>query len=443
LLVYIACPQWQITPAKRFSSKCYRTSFGLERYPLSAGRGKLFAKRRGEMRKMSHVKALVLVGLVSVWSFGCATVSGLWSEAQKVGTMEAYEAFLKQYPKSEYASQARNRLNELYETREWQRAKQEDTIAAYENFLARYAGGAYGGAANIRLETLRYDNAKAKDDLDLYADFLRRYPNSAFKNLVLWREEVLLFKRAQSINTIAAYEDFLKRFPNGAYTNQARALTAKLNEAAAKEKERLARAAKQEQVTIARSPQGHKVINAPTADEIKGRQQLVLSRIIAEEGDGSNVKVTLEVGRYAKRKTGPSSASDPKSGVLISSFSSGEFTLKAPEEMIIVSEVSVITRIQMPDTGISHRVEAAGGFFVNNFLDVAEPRVEPKGKGWDWKKKGAVHIIKGRLTMFDYEFDSDPTQLLTFKMTNKGYVYLSGVGTVKDLKSGDIYTLKR
>jgi len=40
----VICPQPQITPAKSFLSKCYRTSFGLERYLLIAGRATMGAK---------------------------------------------------------------------------------------------------------------------------------------------------------------------------------------------------------------------------------------------------------------------------------------------------------------------------------------------------------------------------------------------------------------
>lgn len=61
---------------------------------------------------------------------------------------------------------------------------------------------------------------------------------------------------------------------------------------------------------------------------------------------------------------------------------------------------------------------------------------------WDGKKEGAVHTILGKLTMFDYAFDSNETAPLKFKITKDGYVYLEGKGTVTDLKTGEKHTLE-
>ncbi len=205
------------------------------------------------MEKNTGSKMVLLAVLVLIVVYGCATTGNRWQEVNRLGTIEAYEAFLKQYPNSEYSSQARSKLAALYEEKDWNRVKQQNTIAAYESFLARYPKGVFAKAANSNLETLYYDNAKAKDDLNIYADFLRRYPNSVYKNGVLSRVEAILFQRAKSINTLAAYEDFLRRFPNSAFTIEAKALIGKINEAAAKEKERLARIAAEERERLARA----------------------------------------------------------------------------------------------------------------------------------------------------------------------------------------------
>jgi hypothetical protein len=61
---------------------------------------------------------------------------------------------------------------------------------------------------------------------------------------------------------------------------------------------------------------------------------------------------------------------------------------------------------------------------------------------WDGKKEGATHTLKGRLTIYDYEFNSDEQTPLQYKMTKDGYRYVSGSGTVKNLKTGKVYNLK-
>ena len=86
-----------------------------------------------------------------------------------------------------------------------------------------------------------------------------------------------------------------------------------------------------------------------------------------------------------------------------------------------------------------------GNIAVDSTLEIvpqSEQHEGPAGK-WDGKGEGAVHRIVGKVTMFDYEFDPDPKNPLTFKMTPKGYKHESGSGTVKDKKTGDTYVLKK
>lgn len=204
------------------------------------------------MEKKNGFKMVFLAGLALIIVSGCATTGSHWQGAGRLGTIEAYETFLRQHPNSEYSLQARSRLAALYEEKEWNRGKQQNTIAAYESFLARYPKGAFTSMANTKLETLYYDNARAKDDLNKYADFLRRYPNSTFKNSILQRVEALLFQSAKSIYTVLALEDFLRKFPDGVYASEARVLIGKINEAVAKEKERFAQAVAEKRERFAR-----------------------------------------------------------------------------------------------------------------------------------------------------------------------------------------------
>ncbi|MDP2736376.1 MAG: outer membrane protein assembly factor BamD [bacterium] len=204
------------------------------------------------MKKKNGATMVFLAVLVSIIMIGCATTGNRWQEANQLGTIESYEAFLRQYPNSEYSSPARSKLAALYEQRDWNRAQQQNTIAAYERFLVRYPGGANAKEANSKLEKLYYDNARAKDDLNAYANFLRRYPNSVYKNSILLRAEAIWFESAKSKNTVAAYSDFLRRFPNSVYAREAKAWFEKINEIAVKERERLARIAAEERERLAR-----------------------------------------------------------------------------------------------------------------------------------------------------------------------------------------------
>ena len=147
-------------------------------------------------------------------------------------------------------------------------------------------------------------------------------------------------------------------------------------------------------------------------------ERFVLQRIRAEEGDGSDVKVILRTGRFAKGEIYS----------MTEKITKGDFIQEAPREMIIVSNgsASIISNNQ-------ESLVVRNEFLVDNSLSMIA-----KGS-WNGKKEGAVHMLMGKITMFDYDFDSNSNYPLIFKITHNGYEYQRGVGRVKDLQSGEIY----
>jgi hypothetical protein len=148
--------------------------------------------------------------------------------------------------------------------------------------------------------------------------------------------------------------------------------------------------------------------------------KFVLQRIKAEEGDGSEVKVILRTGRFAKGEIYDITDKDVKK----------DFIQESPAEMIIIS--NGIARLYTTD---QHTLMISGEFLVDNSL-----KMTVKGS-WNGKKNGAVHMLTGKIVMFDYEFDSNSKYPFIFKMTDDGYEYQGGAGRVKDLQTGEVYVL--
>jgi hypothetical protein len=148
--------------------------------------------------------------------------------------------------------------------------------------------------------------------------------------------------------------------------------------------------------------------------------KFILPRIKSEAGDGSSINVMLRAGRFAKGEIYDEAEKSVK----------GDFIQEAPRQMIIVSNgiAKIATTGQMPLT-------VRGEFLVNNLLNLTV-----RGN-WDGKKDGAVHMLMGKLSMFDYEFDSNSSYPLIFRMTHDGYEYQAGAGRVKDLQTGEVYIL--
>src|ERR1700680_2879157 len=102
------------------------------------------------MRREDEVMRLVrlAVGFLSVAMLtaasGCSHEKRDWHSAQAADTIEAYEEFVKEHPKSARTSDAQTRIVQLSEERDWQRASSTDTADAYRQFLAAHPQGEAG-----------------------------------------------------------------------------------------------------------------------------------------------------------------------------------------------------------------------------------------------------------------------------------------------------------
>jgi cell division protein FtsN len=83
---------------------------------------------------------------------GCSRQQSDWEKTRTANTTDAYELFLKKYPRGEFTAQAQARVKELYEERDWQKARDTDTLEAYQAFLKQYPEGKWTEEARIRVE---------------------------------------------------------------------------------------------------------------------------------------------------------------------------------------------------------------------------------------------------------------------------------------------------
>lgn len=83
---------------------------------------------------------------------GCSHEKRDWHAAQSADTIEAYEEFVKEHPKSALGSEAQSRVVQLTEDRDWQRASSTDTADAYRQFLAAHPQAKSAQEARIRIE---------------------------------------------------------------------------------------------------------------------------------------------------------------------------------------------------------------------------------------------------------------------------------------------------
>jgi cell division protein FtsN len=112
---------------------------------------------------MSLVRACVILMSVALLAAasGCTHEQRDWHSAQAANTIEAFEEFITEHPKSSRAADAQARIAQLTEARDWQRASTTDTADAYRQFLAQHPQGKSAQEARIRIENFGLSRAPA------------------------------------------------------------------------------------------------------------------------------------------------------------------------------------------------------------------------------------------------------------------------------------------
>lgn len=110
----------------------------------------------------------------------CGTSEYDWQRAHAANTLAAYQAFLKDHPKSKQADLARGMVLAMQDDQAWKSATVTRSKQGYDEYLAAYPGGVHADQA--RFDVTALDRAADWKSVDHNADyaslhaFLGRYP---------------------------------------------------------------------------------------------------------------------------------------------------------------------------------------------------------------------------------------------------------------------------
>lgn len=168
--------------------------------------------------KRTTIKCMLTIGILFALS-GCATTKRDWHDANRQGTIEAYDRFLQKHPDAKQAHLARQRLLQLHAANEWSKAEYINTIDGYKEFLDKYPRSKQAKRAKLLLEKLQatknWKIAKSIGTIASYKKFLNEHPNSDFIFEARNELEQLIsdrdWKFTVAANTRHAFEKFAKR----------------------------------------------------------------------------------------------------------------------------------------------------------------------------------------------------------------------------------------
>ena len=101
---------------------------------------------------LARVCVILMSVLMLAAASGCSHEQRDWHSAQAANTIEAYEQFITEHPKSARATDAQAEAVRLTDERDWQRASATDTADAYRQFLFQHPQSKSAPEARIRIE---------------------------------------------------------------------------------------------------------------------------------------------------------------------------------------------------------------------------------------------------------------------------------------------------
>lgn len=128
-------------------------------------------------------------------------------EACNTGTINSLKNFISKYPNSEYAFQAKKRVEDYSM---WKKAKEQNTISAYNSYLSSSTIRAYKDDANKAIKNIQaeieWSNCKNSNDEDKLNAFIKKFPSSSFVDQAKYKLNILKGERYYTDNNyILAY----------------------------------------------------------------------------------------------------------------------------------------------------------------------------------------------------------------------------------------------
>ncbi len=139
-----------------------------------------------------------------------------FEEAKKLDTVEAYKSFIKQYPKSDYAVQSKERIGAI----EFEDVKGINSAKVYLDYISRNPNSLYLEEAKGRAEVLIFQDAVRSQKIEKYKGYLEIYPEGRYHQAIQKALDLAKIEALKKGNSIPDIEAFLKANPESIFRQE-------------------------------------------------------------------------------------------------------------------------------------------------------------------------------------------------------------------------------
>jgi len=153
--------------------------------------------------------------------------------AESLSTVKAYSDFLRDFPASVRATEARKAIELLA----WKAACAQNTRESYQVFTRTYPQSESTAGAPARIERAVLDSTEAVNTAEAYEAFIRAFPSSPLVVNAKRDIEKLTWDKVAAQNTVAACDSYIRTHLNGEFVQEARNLRQSIEAEAKAERE--------------------------------------------------------------------------------------------------------------------------------------------------------------------------------------------------------------
>ncbi|MBF0350324.1 MAG: hypothetical protein HQM11_04800 [SAR324 cluster bacterium] len=161
-------------------------------------------------------KASILIFITFTILVGCGA-SGAFEKAKQQNTITSYEDFIRNYPDSEFSSEASQLLDKAW----FEQAKHQHTKDAYQRYLKQFPQGHYVQDVQNLIEQWLFEQVQTLHTREVCDQYLEQYPRGKYVAEVNEIKETILIQFAREQKKPSPYLLYLKEFPQGKFLNEA------------------------------------------------------------------------------------------------------------------------------------------------------------------------------------------------------------------------------
>lgn len=135
------------------------------------------------------MKKFTVFGLLLLSLASCADPETIFQDAEKQRTIDNYQKIVSDFPDSDFAMRAKERIKDI---KSWREVEGKQEKEPYETYLKTYPNGLFSEDALFQMKAIdSYWLTQKQDLLAAYRNFDKKYPNSVFANLISQRMKEL------------------------------------------------------------------------------------------------------------------------------------------------------------------------------------------------------------------------------------------------------------